>query len=336
MGGRVVSAIDWPKVQMLTKAHSTLVSTGVEFKQTFRRLLRQDQSIRPLATVAKQFDALDQQLSRAATHLIGDHPAYRWLSGVGGVGRFSAPALMAEIGVRGMARVRFPDDLVPGWNDARWVPHPSRLPPPDKFVRGGWRDWISHGCDGGTRTKQRRELRALRILWHYPQIGSLEIIESRWGIACFPTRSSLYRLCGLHVVFDEARGWVAPERRPGHPFNWSPRLRSILSAIGSAAACHDGYLHVAYSAEMDRQARTAPDISHAHAAARARRHVAKLLVRMLWQVWRTVEGHPVIDEPLSWEEICKASENRVPFTGRETQPSDTAVTEIVAHSSVSK
>lgn len=285
-------SVNWPFVLALTRSHESQVRVGCAFQRRLDALVRPVHDLARLERLKKGMDDLDRGFSLLAARELAHLPAYQWGISVRGVWVFTLPGIMAEIGAARQARVRFPPELVPNWDEERWVTHPARLPKPLE-PRDEVLHWVAHGHDEHRYRRQQRHLRALRVAQWYPELAQVEVLEERQAIACFPSVSSLYVYSGHHVVIDPVDRCVrSPMRfKFGELHNWSSRLRGLVISLGVGLKVKGEYFRKVYLRELARQ-RKKP-IEEAHADARARRYAAKLYLRMLWQVWREADGFEV-------------------------------------------
>lgn len=124
-----------------------------------------------------------------------------------------------------------------------------------------------------------------------PSIGAA-LISEIGDPGRFPTVSSLWAYCGLHVKDGEA-----PKKRRGQKANWNQKLKMFLAgrladSFIKLRPQHMGRkLYDRYKAFYT--GRDGESLSKGHVNNRARRKLVKVFVSCLWAAWREIKGLPV-------------------------------------------
>jgi len=123
-----------------------------------------------------------------------------------------------------------------------------------------------------------------------PMLGA-SLIAEIGDIGKFRHVRSLWHYAGLHVVDGSA-----PKRRRGQKSTWNGRLRTTAWKCASQFVRSSGsFGRQLYLDDKAFYIAQNGDLSKGHIDNRARRRVAKDLLRCLWAKWRELEGLPVTE-----------------------------------------
>jgi len=142
--------------------------------------------------------------------------------------------------------------------------------------------------------EKRMELLAKELpVWQWAQrvrgfgaLGLAQIAGECGDLANYSNPAKVWKRMGLALVNGERQGKRSdPEEALAH--GYSPQRRSIMYVIADSLmkGNRDGEYRTYYLAEKERQREKLPDAPAAHIDNRARRHLAKRLLRDLWRVW---------------------------------------------------
>lgn len=121
-------------------------------------------------------------------------------------------------------------------------------------------------------------------------LGLAQIVAECGDLANYANPAKVWKRMGLALVNGERQGKrTDPEEALAH--GYSPERRSIMYVIADSLmkGNRDGEYRTYYLAEKERQREKLPDAPAAHIDNRARRHLAKRLLRDLWRAWWALE-----------------------------------------------
>jgi hypothetical protein len=114
-----------------------------------------------------------------------------------------------------------------------------------------------------------------------------QIVGETGDLAGYANPAKVWKRMGLAVMPDGTRQRrVAGEGALEH--GYSPQRRALMYVVAEnlVKLNRDGPYRAYYLAEKERQREKLPDASPAHIDNRAKRHLAKRLLRDLWRAWR--------------------------------------------------
>ncbi len=101
--------------------------------------------------------------------------------------------------------------------------------------------------------------------------------------------SALWKWAGYAVVDGKADG-----RRKGEKITYNPRLKKTVYLVGDSFIKSRSPYRDIYDKAKEKYERD-PELTKMHIHRRAARKMVKLWLSHLWQVWREVEGLPVVN-----------------------------------------
>lgn len=117
-------------------------------------------------------------------------------------------------------------------------------------------------------------------------LGLAQIVGECGDLANYANPGKVWKRMGLALVNGERQGRrTDPEEALAH--GYSPQRRALMYVIADSLmkGNRDGEYRTYYLAEKERQREKLPDAPAAHIDNRARRHLAKRLLKHLWQAW---------------------------------------------------
>lgn len=121
-------------------------------------------------------------------------------------------------------------------------------------------------------------------------LGLAQIVGECGDLSNYDGPAKVWKRMGLAVIDGERQGRrTDAEEALAH--GYSPQRRSIMYVISDSLlkGNRDGEYRIYYLAEKARQREKLPDAPAAHIDNRARRHLAKRLLRDLWRAWRAIK-----------------------------------------------
>lgn len=155
--------------------------------------------------------------------------------------------------------------------------------------------------------EKRMEAMARELpVWHWAEgvrgfgaLGLAQIVGECGDLANYDGPAKVWKRMGLAVIDGERqRKHTNADEALAHGYN--PQRRSIMYVIADSLmkGNRDGEYRTYYLAEKERQREKLPDAPAAHIDNRARRHLAKRLLRDLWRAWRAIlDVAPTPDVP---------------------------------------
>ncbi len=117
-------------------------------------------------------------------------------------------------------------------------------------------------------------------------LGLAQIVGECGDLSNYANPAKVWKRMGLALINGERQGKrTDPEEAALH--GYSPSRRSTMYVIATFLMMNnrDGEYRTYYLAEKERQREKLPDAPNVHVDNRARRHLAKRLLRDLWRAW---------------------------------------------------
>jgi len=117
------------------------------------------------------------------------------------------------------------------------------------------------------------------------------LISEIADISRFVSVRSLWKYAGMDVQHGKA-----PKRTRGNKITWNPHLRTCAWKVASQfVRTNPSFGRTLYDGYKEYYVARDGDLSKGHIDNRARRRVAKDLLRCLWVEWRTLENLPITE-----------------------------------------